>query len=88
MFIIIHKAGSLASAARFDGGGYRGAICGGDHGEAAVTLQPMEIQEGVDIHLQPMENPTPSRWIYLERNINPWKSPCWTRLLAGTVAYR
>lgn len=88
MFIFIYKAGVLALAARFDSGSYRGGICGGDHGEAAFTLWLVQVQKGVDIHLQPMENPTPSRWIYLERNINPLKSPCWNRVLAGTVACR
>ncbi|KAK4822153.1 hypothetical protein QYF61_010414, partial [Mycteria americana] len=35
----------------------------------AVPLQPMEVHSGADIHLQPVEGPTP------EQDCTPWKGP-------------
>lgn len=29
-----------------------------DHGETAVPLQPIEVHDGADTHLQPMEDST------------------------------
>ena len=34
------------------------AAPGVDHGEAAVPLQPMKVQSGAELHLQPLEDPT------------------------------
>lgn len=32
-------------------------VCGEDHGEADVPLQPMTVHGGAEIHLLPMEKP-------------------------------
>ncbi|GAB0188262.1 hypothetical protein GRJ2_001291500 [Grus japonensis] len=45
----------------------------------AVPLQPMEVDGGADIHLQPMEDTTP------EEGCDPVGSPHWSKLLAGPV---
>jgi len=37
------------------------AARGADHGEAGCPLQPMEVHGGADLHLQPMEDPTPEQ---------------------------
>ncbi|KAK4806863.1 hypothetical protein QYF61_012584 [Mycteria americana] len=51
----------------------------------AVPLQPMEVHSGADIHLQPMENPTPKQVDVPEGGCDPMESPHWSRLLAGPV---
>lgn len=58
------------------------AARGADCGEDALLLQPMEISEGAEIHLEPMEerDPAQSRWT---RAMNPWETLSWSRLLAG-----
>ena len=48
-----------------------------------VPLQPMEVHGGADIHLQPMEDPTPEQADVPEGGCSPVGSPCWSRLLAG-----
>ncbi|GAB0177996.1 AN1-type zinc finger protein 5-like [Grus japonensis] len=52
----------------------------------AVPLQPMEDDGGADIHLQPVENPTPEQVDAPEGGCDPVGSPRWSRLLAGPVA--
>ncbi|OPJ73508.1 hypothetical protein AV530_005844 [Patagioenas fasciata monilis] len=52
----------------------------------AVPLQHMEIHGGAEIHLQPVEDPTPEQEDALEEVCDPMGSPCWSRLLAGPVA--
>ena len=51
----------------------------------AVPLQPMEVHGGADIHLQPMEDPTPEQVDAPKGGCDPVGSPCWSRLLAGPV---
>ena len=51
----------------------------------AVPLQPMEVNSGADIHLQPTETPCWSRWMP-KGGCDPVGSPSWSRLLAGPVA--
>ncbi|GAB0208970.1 hypothetical protein GRJ2_003362700 [Grus japonensis] len=52
----------------------------------AVPLQPMEDDGGADIHLQPMEDPTPEQVEAPEGGCDPMGSPRWSKLLAGPVA--
>ncbi|GAB0179452.1 AN1-type zinc finger protein 5-like [Grus japonensis] len=52
----------------------------------AVPLQPMEVDGGADIHLQPMEDPTPEQVDVPEGGCDPMGSPCWSRLLAEPMA--
>ena len=52
----------------------------------AVPLQPMEVNGGADIHLQPMEDPTLEQVDVPEGGCDPVGSPHWSRLLAGPVA--
>ncbi|GAB0179480.1 AN1-type zinc finger protein 5-like [Grus japonensis] len=52
----------------------------------AVPLQPMEVNGGADIHMQPMEDPTPEQVNAPKGGCDPMGSPCWSRLLAGPVA--
>ena len=51
----------------------------------AVPLQPMEVNGGADIHLQPRENPTPEQVVAPKGGCDPVGSPRWSRLLAGPV---
>ena len=51
----------------------------------AVPLQPMEVHGGADIHLQPMEDPTPEQVDASKGGCDPMGSLCWSRLLAGPV---
>ncbi|GAB0206558.1 AN1-type zinc finger protein 5-like [Grus japonensis] len=51
----------------------------------AVPLQPMENDGGADIHLQPMENPTPEQVDAPKGGCDPMGSPCWSKFLAGPV---
>ncbi|KAK4815368.1 hypothetical protein QYF61_001356 [Mycteria americana] len=51
----------------------------------AVPLQPMEVNGGADIHLQPVEDPMPEHVDMPEGGCDPVESPCWSRLLAGLV---
>ncbi|XP_072707914.1 uncharacterized protein [Ciconia boyciana] len=51
----------------------------------AVPLQPMEVHGGADIHLQPVEDPTPERVDAPKGVCDPMESPRWSRLLAGPV---
>ncbi|GAB0207708.1 epimerase family protein SDR39U1 [Grus japonensis] len=51
----------------------------------AVPLQPMEVNGGADIHLQPMEDPTPEQVDAPKGGCDPVGSPRWSRLLAGPV---
>ncbi|GAB0206653.1 AN1-type zinc finger protein 5-like [Grus japonensis] len=50
-----------------------------------VPLQPMEINGGADIHLQPMEDLMPEQVDTPKGGCNPMESPCWSRLLAEPV---
>ncbi|GAB0181283.1 AN1-type zinc finger protein 5-like [Grus japonensis] len=52
----------------------------------AVPLQPMEVDGGADIHLQPMEDPMPEQMKAAKGVCDPTGSPHWSRLLAGPVA--
>ena len=52
----------------------------------AVPLQPMDVRGGADIHLQPVEDPTPEQVDVPEAGCDPVGSPHWSRLLAGPVA--
>ncbi|GAB0177816.1 hypothetical protein GRJ2_000246900 [Grus japonensis] len=52
----------------------------------AVPLQPMEVDGGADIHLQPMEDPTPEQVEAPEGGCDPVGSPHWSKLLAGPMA--
>jgi len=49
-------------------------------------LQPVEVHDGADIHLQPVENATLEQVDAPEGVCNPVESPCWSRLLTGPVA--
>ena len=51
----------------------------------AVTLQPTEVNSGADMHLQPMEDPTPEQVNAPKEGCDPMGSPCWNRFLAGPV---
>ena len=51
----------------------------------AVPLQPMQVNGGADIHLQPMEDPTPEQVDLPEGGCDPMGSLHWSRLLAGPV---
>ncbi|GAB0186132.1 AN1-type zinc finger protein 5-like [Grus japonensis] len=50
-----------------------------------VPLQPMQDDGGADIHLQPVEDPTPEQVEAPEGGCDPMGSPHWSRLLAGPV---
>ncbi|GAB0183166.1 cAMP-dependent protein kinase inhibitor alpha [Grus japonensis] len=52
----------------------------------AVPLQPMEVNGGADIHLQPMEDPMPEQVDAPEGGCEPVGSPCSSILLAEPVA--
>ena len=51
----------------------------------AVPLQPMEDDSGADIHLQPVEDPTPEQVDAPKEGRGPVGSLRWSRLLAGPV---
>ncbi|KAK4823757.1 LOW QUALITY PROTEIN: hypothetical protein QYF61_006053 [Mycteria americana] len=51
----------------------------------AVPPQPMEVNGGADIHLQPMEDPTPEQVDMSKGGCDPVGSQHWSRLLAGPV---
>ncbi|GAB0186400.1 hypothetical protein GRJ2_001105300 [Grus japonensis] len=51
----------------------------------AVPLQPMEVNDGADIHLHPMEDPTLEQVDAPKGGCDPMGRPCWIRLLAGPV---
>ncbi|GAB0203754.1 erbin-like [Grus japonensis] len=51
----------------------------------AVPLQPMEVNGGADIHLQPMEEPTLEQVDAPKGGCDPMGSLCWSKLLAGPV---
>ncbi|GAB0209312.1 AN1-type zinc finger protein 5-like [Grus japonensis] len=51
----------------------------------AVPLQPMEVNGGADIHLQPMEDPIPEQVDTPEGGFDPVGSPQWSKFLAGPV---
>ena len=40
----------------------------------AVPLQPMEVNGGAGIHLQPVEDPSWSRWMCLKEAVTPWRA--------------
>jgi len=40
----------------------------------AVPLKPMEVHGGADLHLQPMEDPTPEQ-VDAQRRLDPMGSP-------------
>ena len=52
----------------------------------AVPQQPMEVNSGADIHLQPTEDPMTEQVDAPKGGCDPMGSPCWSRLLAGPVA--
>ncbi|GAB0179988.1 hypothetical protein GRJ2_000464100 [Grus japonensis] len=51
----------------------------------AVPLQPMEVNGGADIHLQPMEDPTLEQVDAPKGGCDPMGSSRWSRLLAAPV---
>ncbi|GAB0207658.1 AN1-type zinc finger protein 5-like [Grus japonensis] len=51
----------------------------------ADPLQPMEVDGGADIHMQPVEDPTPEQVDAPKGDCDPVGSPCWSKLLAGPV---
>jgi len=51
----------------------------------AVPLQPMEVHGGADLHLQPMEDPTPEQVDVPKGGCDSMESPRWSRLLPGPV---
>ncbi|GAB0207999.1 AN1-type zinc finger protein 5-like [Grus japonensis] len=51
----------------------------------AVPLQPMEVNGGADIHLQPEEDPMPEQVDAPKGGCDPTEMLCWSRLLAGPV---
>ncbi|GAB0186261.1 AN1-type zinc finger protein 5-like [Grus japonensis] len=52
----------------------------------AVSLQPMEDDGGVDVCLQPVEDPMLEQVDAPEGGCGPMGSPQWSKLLAGPVA--
>jgi len=50
-----------------------------------VPLKPVEAHGGADIHLQPVEDPTPKQVDAPEGGCDPVESPRWSRLLPGPV---
>lgn len=54
------------------------AVRGADHGEAAVPLQPMEVNRGAEIHLDPVEETPPQQ-------VHTMESPHGRGLLAGPM---
>ncbi|GAB0207025.1 AN1-type zinc finger protein 5-like [Grus japonensis] len=50
-----------------------------------IPLQPMEVNGGADIHLQPMEDLTPEQVDVLKQDCDPMEISCWSKLLAGPV---
>ncbi|GAB0207673.1 protein NYNRIN-like [Grus japonensis] len=52
---------------------------------AEIPLQPMEVDGGANIHLQPVEDPMPEQLDVPKGSYDPTESPCWNRLLAGPV---
>ncbi|GAB0189090.1 AN1-type zinc finger protein 5-like [Grus japonensis] len=50
----------------------------------AVPLQPMEVDGGADIHLQPMEDPTLEQMEAPEGDCDPMGSPHWSRFAGRT----
>jgi len=44
----------------------------------------MKVNGGADIHLHPVEDPTPEQ-MNAQRKLPPVESPSWSRLLAGPV---
>ncbi|GAB0207253.1 hypothetical protein GRJ2_003190900 [Grus japonensis] len=51
----------------------------------AVPLQPMEVDGGTDIHLQPVEDPKLEQVETPEGGCDPMGRPRWSKLLAGPV---
>ena len=51
-----------------------------------VLLEPVEVRGGADMHLQPMEDPTPQQVDVPEGSCDPMESLRWSRLLAAPVA--
>ncbi|KAK4830649.1 hypothetical protein QYF61_012492 [Mycteria americana] len=51
----------------------------------AVPLQPIEVNSIADIHLQPVEDPTPEQVHARRGDCDTVGSPSWSRLLAGPV---
>ena len=50
-----------------------------------IPLQPMEVDGGADIHLQPTDDPTLGQVETPEGGCDPVGSQRWSRLLAGPV---
>jgi len=48
----------------------------------------MEVYGGADLHLQPIEDPTPEQVDVPKGCCDPADSLCWSRVLAGPVAPR
>jgi len=51
----------------------------------AVPLQPVEVNSGAGIHLQPMEDPMLEQVSAPKGGCDPVGSLCWSRLLSGPV---
>lgn len=59
------------------------AIHGAVHGEAAVSLQHMEVHSGPENHLQPLEDPVQSRSMPKEGCLHG--KTHWSRVLTGLM---
>ena len=55
-------------------------------GRQAVHLHPMEVHDGAEINLQPVEDPTLEHVDVPEGSCDPMGNPCWSRLLSALVA--
>ncbi|KAM9591242.1 uncharacterized protein ACIBXB_006115 [Morphnus guianensis] len=49
-----------------------------------VPLQPMEVNGGADIHLQPLEDPTPEQVDVPDGGCDPIRRPRWSRFSGRT----
>jgi len=50
-----------------------------------VSLLPMEVNGGADIHLQPMKDPKLEQVDAYKQGCDPMGSLCWSRLLTGPM---
>ncbi|PKU37725.1 hypothetical protein llap_11970 [Limosa lapponica baueri] len=50
----------------------------------AVPLQPLEVNSEAEVHLQPVEHPTPEQVDVNKGDCDPVENPHWNRLLTGS----
>jgi len=50
-----------------------------------VPLQTMDVHDGADMHLQPVEDPMLEQVDVPKGGCDPMRSLCWSTLLAGPV---